>query len=275
MRTVNLPDFIYKNQLAFAEDKPEAVLITKLEVSEKGIFTWIQGAKYPMKGYPGAYRKLEGSSETFDFIVDRIEIVKRAMLLKAGSFASWRGLIALINWKRFLIEFIDFARRALYRFFLNPEMYCRSVREVYRIGMALVKDNDKPRGEGDYIHWEEQQPSRMLVEIICMIWEFDDAYRYRFQDAFGTAKSVKGGIKLLLERDKKGGQRKKWLMVKFLYRFLMIFPSVRKMIRRIDKEMDWWELELDVCDKYWALPKISYNFLGKNLEERLKIREQL
>jgi len=56
---------------------------------------------------------------------------------------------------------------------IKPEKYSRPVREIYRIFNLLI---ERESDEGMKQKWIQMR------DIICMILEFDNAYRFRFQD---------------------------------------------------------------------------------------------
>lgn len=62
---------------------------------------------------------------------------------------------------------------------LKPEKYCRMVREVYRLFNLMIERecNDKHK-----IRWEK------IRDMVCIVLEFDNAYRFRAQDIIKEAR---------------------------------------------------------------------------------------
>jgi hypothetical protein len=62
---------------------------------------------------------------------------------------------------------------------LRPERYCRSVREVYRL-FTLMSSRECNKKNRD--RWLR------IRDMVCVVMEFDSAYRFRFQDMIKEAK---------------------------------------------------------------------------------------
>lgn len=257
------------------------------KIDQDGISIHVEHEKYPRKGYPQAS------------YVHGVAIVKRLLML--GLKLCSNPLIAFIFFlsrKRLIREFVlygdvmfDMAQSQLryleglgqyYEMegkkkqnviflpqqvftsenFLKPEIYCKSVKELYRIGDLLT----------------EGENQKKILAFTCMILEFDDAYRYRFQDAFGTSKSVGNGIKLLIEREGDDNEvmLEKLNAVLSVYKFLtLISPRFCKFIKDFEKEVNWDLIKLDDADFYHALPKGHYKFKGLSQGEREVIKRQI
>jgi len=242
---VSLPLEVFENQeQAKVNLTPEVVIIKELKYDDLGISCWVEGQKYPMKGYPLPHS------------VDAAMVVKRALIDGLRIFSSLSGLVyCLFHWKKILANFVDFSNIVLVRFYLKPEKYCRSGREVYRVGMELAGNSEV---------------YRRLVKCIVMIWEYDDAYRYRFQDAFGAGENVREGLETLLDRETSEGNemKAKWRMVLKAFSWLMFIPKFSRLVKKIDELTNWNELKLDIADKYHAFAKPNYDFGNFSFEER-------
>lgn len=56
---------------------------------------------------------------------------------------------------------------------IKPDKYCRFVREIYRLFNLLI---EREKGNELKNFWAQMR------DVICMILEFDNAYRFRMQD---------------------------------------------------------------------------------------------
>jgi hypothetical protein len=62
---------------------------------------------------------------------------------------------------------------------LKPERYCRAVREVYRLFTLM---SDRECNKKNKLRWLK------VRDMVCVVMEFDSAYRFRFQDMIKEAK---------------------------------------------------------------------------------------
>lgn len=130
-----------------------------------GIDTYLKGLKYPYPGYPD-HRRLE-----------IICIIKRTFLTWMHFFSPLkRNIFKLIlfkkNLKKFIPEGIYFLAWILRNHRLKPQFYSRPVREIYRLFDILIeRSNEGLKGKFTSIR-----------DIVCMVLEFDDAYRFMVQD---------------------------------------------------------------------------------------------
>jgi hypothetical protein len=130
--------------------------------------------------------------------------------------------------------FFDYGWSVLENFIPKAtERYCRPVREIYRvIGLAIDKIEDS----------NLKKEIEKVRNLICVGFEFDDAYRFRFMDIVTDIK--------LKEFD-----------------CLSDNPKFKIYIEAL-KQVNLKELDFDEPHKYWARKKWKYNF--KFLKEEQK-----
>ncbi len=219
---------------------------------EGGIYTYYEGMKYPKKGAP------------FPQAVIALEGVKSAAM-QTLSFLSrnkWILPFVFILRKKFLKEFMAYANKMLSPYYLKPERYCISAKEVYDTLKRL-----------DY--------SDTICHLWAMLWEYDNAYRYRFQDIFTTFNdctkyydgimpgALKWSIEVARGRENNNGMMKKWDVVLKLYS--LVGPYLKKFVVLADIK----KLTLDEADSYHCLVRPDYDFGGISWEDRQKIRKQI
>ena len=128
----------------------------------------------------------------------------------------------------------------------------------------------------------------LAAEFIYLFIEYDNAYRFRIQDAFETLKKdrLKGFgavwtiaklFDIMIEReDEMHGIRSKWReLKKIIIPILIIDANLRKFIRTFLNKLDIQDISLDKDDWYFCLKRMSYNFRGIPLKERLAERKRV
>jgi len=137
-----------------------------------GIDTYIGGVKYPYPGYPDR------------ITLEIICIAKRSTLTLMRFFASLlkkRNIFKLFLFRKEIMNFIPkwlkFLTWIISKHRLRPQFYSHSVREIYRV-LTLLSEREKLGGgpESNKGKWLQ------IRDLVCMVLEFDDAYRFRIQD---------------------------------------------------------------------------------------------
>lgn len=264
--------------------------ISEYNFNGEGITVQQVGVKYPIKGFPQSA------------LVHAVASIKRVLIMAIKQVKNPFFVIgALTSWSKLLDEFLAYAdmiflaaqedlgeleffekvynqipgrpfsvvflRKSLFSKdgYLLPEKYCVSVKEFHRVGMLVL---DK-LGKG--------ARAKKFLSILCMFLEFDDSYRYRTQDAWGTAKSIKGGFKVLLEREDQinVGMYAKLQAINTVYNLASLHPVFRKAVKLFEGEVDWARVDLDDHDFYHSMPKGNYSFRGFNFKERTAMRDKI
>ena len=244
--------------------------------NDKGILTFLVGLSHQFKGYP------------FPRVVDVVQIAKKlipvAIQVISSSPLRYFLLIGVllprfIRNKILIVLFdglIEFWETILERYYLEPHRFCRSAREIYRLGMIAKERFPK---EGIRI--------RRITLTICMFWEFDNSYRYRGQDIFGEMdikafkknprKEVCRLLDILYEREwgpeKQGdpdmGIWGKWKRIRKLTPIVfLIFRKELQPIFEIIQEADLEEFKLDEGDLYLCAVRPDYKFQGRGYSDR-------
>lgn len=226
--------------------------------AEGGIEVYYEGHKYPRKGW---VRKEA---------VDASARVKRLVLvsIKFALRHKWMIPFLWLARKGLLRAFVDFSDNTLIPHYFKPQFFCKSAREIYRVGMKFAQTEDEEK----------------LVWAVVMIWEFDDAYRYRAQDILGElnkealrkspSKEIVRIFNLGVNRENKLDENlnllprldeimiKKWKVIRkaaiFFKKYLM--------------ELDLEKIKLDEGDWYYCLQRPGFNYRGMPYKERRKIR---
>ena len=244
----------------FDTDKKDQILLEGVTLlKEGGILCDYQGYDYPKKGFADAdtVMKLDG--------------IKKIFMGFAHGFNNFKGKWAIAIFvflfrKRIAVsakELITRVHFMLYYHMLKPERYCTAVRAVYQ----AFSDKDS-----------------QVRDIACMLLEFDDSYRYRFQDAMGTLnqddfrknpyKELNRILQHLEDREKEHEQRLKdtWRLLRKILFLITFIKPVRDRIVDVISNLNIEAVKMDEGDLYHAKIKSkkmdSYNYSEPVEEEK-------
>ncbi len=234
-------------------------MLEKVEFPEEGgVLTYMQGHTHPFRGFP-----------YFEFVdsIDKIKKIGKAQL--SGLYHTiYKGnklkLLSLLPayWvlkKFFYIEVYMFYR-LLDRFKLKQHRYCRAVRELNRC--FNLEDNS--------LKMETWETKMMLRDLLAMVFEFDNAYRFRFQDLIeefdkGLFKKnpiaeLKRLVSIAIEREKTQELKDFWSLTRMLMNYLYLDPQIRKIVINVLSNIDIDQAKLTIEDKHYCKPRLDYNF---------------
>ena len=242
----------------------QSPLVIGVEFPEEGgMLLYLENQKHPKKGWPfkQAIMSIDAVKKFIMFFLKFVmALPKNIVTGKVGrSFMEGFGNYA---------DFI-FKQNGVY---LKSKYYCTMVREIDRVGMLMAQDDVE----------------RRFVRAVCMIFEFDDAYRYRLQDmldemdkdAFikNPSKETRRLFDIMISRSQEDAemlrQGKLPLMRNFLF-WILYIPVIRRTAREFLKQVELEKLYLDTMDAYQCLTWNGYNFGGKTLYQRLIMRESV
>ena len=227
--------------------------LTKVEFPEGGgVLTYMGEHPLPYKGFP-----------FFEF-VDKIDIIKKVMRGTLSSlFHSLKdrsklqvACLALVAW-----FFSDLVRAYLYTFYRMIERfrvktirYCDAMRELHR-AFSL----------------HETETTKMVRDLMCMFLEFDNAYRYRFQDIIveldkealknKPSKEVMRLLDLMVSRETTIEVKDTWKLVKYFFPVYLRFNKpLQTAIVNVLSELDLEKLKLSPEDEHYCLDRKDYKF---------------
>ena len=160
------------NYKKFIKAPYEGGNIGKIHLIKKGgMLTELSGFDEPYRGFP------------LSTTIDKLDTVKRMIrvvmldVFKQFKSMSLLGKVRLFFMRKrlfiFVLSFIKGLHNVLRLVYLKPIRYSTPVREVYRVMTLGIEKERKPG---------MKVIAKMMRDIICMIFEFDNAYRYRLQD---------------------------------------------------------------------------------------------
>lgn len=247
-------------ELAKAKEMKDWHALQKVEVGERGgVYTYMENYKHPYKGFP------------LHVVVEWLDLIKKiGRGLISGSFHALKHvnklkLIFLVPVAFFLPNLsyaVVFAvHRFLGRFRLKPQMYCDAVREIHRVF------SQEPRDEKQ----QDREYRIMVRDLVCILLEFDNAYRYKLQEALCEIDQMKVRKKPILEltRILKNVQSREliqdgkdtWSMILLAVRWFLRFDKrTLNLLGYVFSQIDLDKIKLDEMDKEFAGRRTEYKF---------------
>ena len=232
--------------------------LTKVEFPEEGgVLTYMTNHPYPYRGFP-----------YYEF-VEKIDLIKK---ISRGTLSGLYHSIKHRNKLRLLLMFplifmardlISTATRTFHRMIersrIKSNRYSRAVRAIYAAF-------DTPRVNEDL---ETLELRLMLKDIVCTILEFDNAYRFRFQDVIveldknnlkkNTIKELLRLMNLMTSREQTQEVKDTWrLLVMGVKYYLRFDRKLQKMIADILSNLDLNQVALTPEDEHFAGQRKDY-----------------
>ena len=217
-----------------------------------GIYTYYWDDPFPQKGFP--------HSDT----VEKVDEIKKMMMAAMYGFENFKGkwllaIFYLIFRKRVgqsLLAMVDQMNRMLAPHALDPIRYCISVRAVH----DAMPDS------------KQSLLLSRLRNVICMVLEFDDAYRYRFQYTLGQIDrerfnksplaELSAALKKMEEAEIDERLRGMWRMMQKLLPAAYLIKDFRNGIVQTINQLDLAKVRLDEADRHYA--KMHHNLFTKD-----------
>lgn len=240
-----------------------------------GMFCWYKDHPWPEQAFPfpQAFYCLDPVKRA---IMNMLRAIKRSWILKLVLLwvVSPFGKKTLANYVEL---FADYSQYTLHKISIKPQFYCTSAREIDRAGRQTAMDYAKTP--------EERQLAEKLIMTVCLIWEFDNAYRYRGQEVLSyidrynflqhPIKELWRVFDLAKERElEASGLKERLTMAKAAVVVLMLNSTFRKILKSFIGYLDFEKIRMDEGDKYWSFFFCLYDFEGKNFEQRCQERVQ-
>lgn len=248
-------------------------------VEDEYVSTYLSDFDEPYKGFPA------GDSVQ---IIATFKKLAQTIVRIVNTDSKWFKVGLLLLYlsgvlKRLFLIIVDFTHLSIQNYILGYEYYSRISRECYRVSEIIIS----------------REPKKYLKELIkkvrdiwCLIMEYDNAYRYRFQDTFSEvdlealndnpAKEIKRLFGIMVSREI---AKKEWewpehqqVKIKRIGNIVYLAVKYNKYLQEIVKTIAL-NINLDKIkpvkeDIYWFSWRDDYNFGGKSLKERTKWRNK-
>lgn len=256
------------------------VPIMKSEIPPADDIHQILNVEYPAEGGIKTFMKYGEKVMAFNGFplgqdVEKVDIMKKiSRALMSGLFHALKKQIWLLPtllpafwiFKKLVYVLIYTFHRLVERVRIKPNMYCPALRELYRAF-------SKPRLKEDQ---EMMELRLMLRDLLCMTMEFDNAYRFRFQDLVESLnkdnlrrKPIKELLRLFSlaqSREKTQEINDTWKLVKLGINFYLRFnPKLTNLIKDTLLEVDIEKVKLSSEDKSFCDPRKDYIFGYQNV----------
>ena len=234
--------------------------LSKIDFPEEGgVLTSMDGFEYPFRGFPH-----------HDF-VDKIDSIKKfSRQLMSGFYHQLKEtkkikfvtlLPSLWVIKVFLRSYVYVIYRVVERFLIKPERYCQFIREFYR-AFSIERPGELEK---------ERQFRLHLRDTLCMIMEFDNAYRFRAQDILpevskealrkNPAKELLRLFNLMSSREHQQEVKDTWKLLKLGIRLYLKFDkNLCKLIQHVFTQLDLEKVKLSIEDIEYCTPRSDYTF---------------
>jgi hypothetical protein len=237
---------------------------------EGGMLSFLEGCEYPKKGF--------ACSETVENVD---EVKKQAMSIVRGierivGGSKLKTLLLYILFKRQIKEMIYAFTGTLFaiirRYRSKPILYCDCVREIYRVfNIFILIERDE----------KKQEFLEQLRDIVCMVLEFDDAYRYRFQDIYpeidykaikeDPIKEIRRVGEIFIEREENSSMKKKWEMFNKFIGLIRFKKDMKLFVERFITEIDMDKIKMDEADSFHC--QIKEGYMWTNLIKKIIKKE--
>jgi hypothetical protein len=276
------PDWVFKyrkNRLAPAQEvmqQQQAMFIwERMEYPETGgQLAWFNGVPYPAKGHP------------FPEAIYAVNFVKRMTrnsiigLIQKDLWKEYIGFFLsfpkhrIKKIERFLTMYTDIANRVISPYILEDQYLSPCSREILKFTkLFLMKIG------------VNSEIAQNFAEVFTAQIEYDNAYRLRIEDAMSETTKEKiienPGKELvrlgqiIMSREPNKGTGESFPKILGGIAKILQFPWYKKIFNECVKESNFENFQLDEGDRYHVLLWADYNFLGKSLDERIKIYSEI
>lgn len=260
------------------------------EPEEGGIFTKYYGCNYFFKGYPnsGVIREISVAKKALKYGFRLVE--DKGMRFFLGFMAFFFFFFSKKLKAKIILSLADYILSVSYHnleeFVLLPIKYCVSVKEF---GRAITDLFNKHKKNED-IYERIRRVIELGRNIVCMILEYDYAYKARWQDVFqyidkgNVKKNVKKEVlrilRIMIDREVKpevgvNGMVYKWNNIISVLKVCFLFRPVRNITKELLLDIDFDKIKPDEADFYYVCDRDDYNYSGLNRDERMKIAKEL
>jgi len=245
-----------------------------IEPPEGGTFLKFIGCSYLFKG------------SVNENIVEVLEFPKRMLRNFIGAVSRHKIFLVFLLSKKIRIALGEYYLKNVYlsafekHLFLGESRYCISVRELWRV-MSLFAGRVKNE--------RTQNVLFKLRNIICMVLEFDIAYRFIAQDILplinkqalreNPCQEIGRVFDVLYQRSVFRGEKvvrdERWRGIKRIVLLALKVGGLKKLVVDFLLELDLNKIRLDNADYYFCLLRDHYDFRGNSLKERLRQKRMI
>jgi hypothetical protein len=236
---------------------------------EGGVLTYMTGFDAPYQGFP--YHNLVISMELIKKMTKGFKSGFYHYLWKWFEGKYWRPMIFLTSpfYRVYSRAELHACWRYLERHKIKPKRYSRSIRELYRaFSVPVIGENN-----------DQREIRERIRDLACMHLEFDNAYRFRFQDVIVNidkgyfekhpVNEMLRMFDLMTERETRQEVKDSWKLTKIMVEYLRYDKAVLKIYKSLIKNLNLEECALDDRDWPFCKERKDYKFKNANFQQKL------
>lgn len=221
-----------------------------------GTLTFLTNRLYPVRGFV-VTETVERLTTFKRLLRIAIETFSKHKVRSAVMFLFFRGVFDGI-----MMSFISAFYKTMQRHRLQEERYCQPVRELRRVMLEIDKeDGFSPYGKAG-------QPRKQIKDVLSVLLEFDDAYRYRFQwlpwnteaAAKNPIREIRRMLALLIEAEEDQKMIKQWKAFRHAMVLIAFQPKIVRYLKRFFSKLNIDEIKMSVEDRYHAVIKRNFKW---------------
>ncbi len=243
------------------QGQPSNTLLRVEFPPEGGTLTYMSGFDVPFQGFP------------FSELVEKMDVVKKMTKgFKSGfHHILWKHFT---GWKRPILIFLTtpFFRiyahaeiatcwRYIERHKIKPRVYCTAMREVHRAMSVPTNDDER---------FKTTKLREMMRDLLCMHLEFDNAYRFRFQDVIveldkeklkqDPLKEILRLLNIMSDREVHQEVKDTWTLTKTMVEYLKYSKEIKSIVISFLNNLNTDKCKLDKRDIPFCVTRNDYNF---------------
>ena len=202
----------------------------------------LEGEDHPIYGFPRGHLLVPDGVKHGPFSILKHEI--KNQIFNESWWKLEKGLSreqVIQEAKQAINQVLEYAKPLEYDF-MPPSKMCPSVREIHR---AWTKITDNPK-------------ALKLRDILCLILQADDGYRYRVQWLAGwfpfikwfPIRAIDKGLQMVEHAEVVGDMKGRIRLLRRVVLLLLEDPKIRDMYKAFFKEVNWRKVRLSAGDKY-------------------------
>ncbi len=279
---------VEENKQRFEQQHPNRLInvFERISVDDDGIHVHFKGLAYPRHGFP------------FHEALDALYLVKKYTMNIVATLGQkelkWAFLgFALTSWKNkikvitiALEKYNAFGDRALNHVLFSDRLtgtiilkrkYCMKFSRETIDFVSRFLDNLGINAENQVASIRDD-----FAEIIGMIFEYDDSYRYMARDIMSETsrhdlyiaprREIKRLARIFMKRAKYGEAfNQKVTSFINITTMALLHPRIKKAFQEAVLDSDFYSFQYDKADEHHVLQRNGYDFHGMSDEERNQI----
>ena len=244
-------------------------------VTDHGSRLFFKGMKFPIKGWPYMEAIFVCNIVKRQTMMIAFSLARKEFLLPALAFIFTPFKFKIKILENFLKHYNRNADYLLNDIFLEEKYMIECSREIRKFIRNFLNEIGISK-----------EASEKTAEIFSHLIEYDDSYRYRFEDLMSETsqylmmksptKEIQKIIAFHAEREVGSGHiiSPKFKSFASIMSFILFIPKIRRAFKHAVLKSDFKNFQLDEADIYHTLLRTDYNVRGKPVEERKKIYDE-